>query len=232
MARKCLKCEYERRSTDNAPEYECPKCGAIYAKVEAAMRGHANFDNQLSNEEKLRAIKEQSALEQQKRSVEDSKESNKYSRRKKSTIKFTKANQFIAIAGSLFLLVGVFSPIVQFPIVGNINFYNQGQGDGVIVLAIAVLAIVFALTKHFRFHFYSGVVVLADLGYVILNFTVKMNEIKRQIDADMGGNPFRGLADAAMGSVQLQWGLALLLIGAGLLITSAFYRDKAANEKI
>lgn len=232
MARKCLKCGYERCPTDSAPEYECPQCGVIYAKVEAAMRGHKNFDNQLSNEEKLRAIKERSALEKQKRSAEDAKASKKYSRRKKPDIIFTKSNQLIAIAGSLFLFVGVFSPIVQLPIVGNINFYNQGQGDGVIVIAIAVLAIVFALTKHFRFHFYSGVVVLADLGYVILNFTVKMNDIKQQIDADMEGNPFRGLSDAAMASIQLQWGWALLFIGAGLLITSAFYRDKTANDKM
>ena len=36
MGKKCLKCGYERQSTDTAPEYECPRCGAVYAKVEAA----------------------------------------------------------------------------------------------------------------------------------------------------------------------------------------------------
>jgi len=191
------------------------------------MRGHGNVDNQLSDEEKLRAIKERSAFEKQKKSAEEAKESKRYTKQKKLTPQFTKVNQSIAIAGALFLLIGVFSPIVQLPIVGNINFYNQGKGDGVIVLAIAVLAIVFALTKHFRFHFYSGVVVLADLGYVILNFTMKMDEVKQQVNSDMAGNPFRGIADAAMLSIQLQWGWTLLLIGAGLLITSAFYRDKS-----
>lgn len=35
MAKKCIKCGYERQQNDQAPEYECPQCGVIYAKAEA-----------------------------------------------------------------------------------------------------------------------------------------------------------------------------------------------------
>jgi predicted RNA-binding Zn-ribbon protein involved in translation (DUF1610 family) len=35
VGKKCLKCGYERQASDVAPDYECPKCGAVYAKVEA-----------------------------------------------------------------------------------------------------------------------------------------------------------------------------------------------------
>jgi uncharacterized membrane protein/predicted RNA-binding Zn-ribbon protein involved in translation (DUF1610 family) len=35
-ARKCLKCGHLRESSEPAPEYACPKCGAVYAKLEAA----------------------------------------------------------------------------------------------------------------------------------------------------------------------------------------------------
>ena len=35
IARKCLKCGYVRESAEPAPEYACPKCGAVYAKLEA-----------------------------------------------------------------------------------------------------------------------------------------------------------------------------------------------------
>ena len=34
----CLKCGYQRRSSDAGPIESCPSCGAIYAKVEAAQR--------------------------------------------------------------------------------------------------------------------------------------------------------------------------------------------------
>ncbi len=29
---KCPKCHYERKPSDEAPDYECPSCGIIYAK--------------------------------------------------------------------------------------------------------------------------------------------------------------------------------------------------------
>lgn len=35
MSKQCLKCNYVRQATDQESEYLCPKCGAIYAKVEA-----------------------------------------------------------------------------------------------------------------------------------------------------------------------------------------------------
>jgi len=37
MSKKCIKCGYERLPSDVAPDYECPKCGVIYAKAEAAL---------------------------------------------------------------------------------------------------------------------------------------------------------------------------------------------------
>ncbi len=35
MSKKCVKCGYVRQAAETAPEYECPKCGVIYAKAEA-----------------------------------------------------------------------------------------------------------------------------------------------------------------------------------------------------
>jgi hypothetical protein len=40
MGRRCVKCGYERQPTDIAPDYECPKCGVVYAKAE----GRGGFD--------------------------------------------------------------------------------------------------------------------------------------------------------------------------------------------
>jgi len=41
MGKQCLKCGYVRQAEDTAPEYECPKCGVIYAKAEAAATSSA-----------------------------------------------------------------------------------------------------------------------------------------------------------------------------------------------
>lgn len=34
MSRECPKCHYVRVPTDTAPDYECPRCGIVYAKAE------------------------------------------------------------------------------------------------------------------------------------------------------------------------------------------------------
>ena len=38
MRKRCKKCGHERLETDDTPDYECPKCGAVYAKVEAGQK--------------------------------------------------------------------------------------------------------------------------------------------------------------------------------------------------
>jgi len=35
MAKVCLKCGYERKPEDPEPDWSCPQCGAVYAKLEA-----------------------------------------------------------------------------------------------------------------------------------------------------------------------------------------------------
>lgn len=37
MSKTCVKCSYVRQETDTVPDYECPHCGVIYAKAEAAI---------------------------------------------------------------------------------------------------------------------------------------------------------------------------------------------------
>lgn len=37
-AKACLKCGHTRTAADPGPEYACPACGAVYAKVEAALK--------------------------------------------------------------------------------------------------------------------------------------------------------------------------------------------------
>lgn len=50
---QCPKCAYVRRAEDDAPDYECPKCGIVYAKYDpqrevqrtAAIEQHRRFEN-------------------------------------------------------------------------------------------------------------------------------------------------------------------------------------------
>ena len=63
--------------------------------------------------------------------------------------KSSRTKQILAILGALLLFVGVFLPIVSMPIVGSLNYFHNGQGDGTIVLVLAVISMILAITRRF-----------------------------------------------------------------------------------
>lgn len=43
-AKKCGKCGYIRKSTDTAPDWECPECGIVYEKIESVTQNKYKVD--------------------------------------------------------------------------------------------------------------------------------------------------------------------------------------------
>jgi hypothetical protein len=132
-------------------------------------------------------------------------------------------NKNIALLGSALLAIGVFLPLVSVPIVGSLNYFRNGTGDGLIMLVIAATAVGFALTGRENYIFFAGLASVALLLFTFINLQARLAEMKAQMDEQLTGNPFRGLADMAYDSIQMQWGWAVLLLGAGL-ITYAGWR--------
>ena len=57
--------------------------------------------------------------------------------------------QILGLTGTILLFVGVFLPVISVPIMGNINLLNNGRGDGIIVLALAVVALILLLARKY-----------------------------------------------------------------------------------
>jgi Ca2+/Na+ antiporter len=135
--------------------------------------------------------------------------------------------QLLGILGSAILFIGVFMPIVKLPVVGEMNYFHNGRGDGVIVLALAVTSFVLVLIRWYRQIWITSLGSAAVLAFTFFNFQSKMSQATRQMETELKDNPFRGLADLAVQSVQLQWGWAVLVIGIVLLIAVAAMKDTA-----
>jgi len=135
--------------------------------------------------------------------------------------------QLLGLAGSIILFVGVFAPIVSVPIMGNMNYFQNGKGDGTIVLVLAVISFVLVLAEKHEGLWFTGLGSLAMMLFTFINFQSKMSQAKAEMESQLADNPFRGLADMAMQSVQLQWGWALLIVGAAMLIASAALKEEA-----
>lgn len=61
-----------------------------------------------------------------------------------------KAKQLLGLIGSIVLFIGVFTPIVSIPLIGEMNYFQNGKGDGTIVLILAVISFILVLAQQYR----------------------------------------------------------------------------------
>jgi hypothetical protein len=140
--------------------------------------------------------------------------------------------QMLGVIGSLILFVGVFTPIASLPIVGSMNYFQNGKGDGVIVLALAIVSLILTLTKRYGGLWFTGIGSLAVTIFTFVNFQMRMSEAQAQMESQLSGNPLRGLADIGMQSVQIQWGWSVLIVGAGLVIAAAAIKTPEFHDAV
>ncbi len=127
----------------------------------------------------------------------------------------------VGLIGLIILFVGVLKPIVSTPIMGNLNYFQNGEGVGTIALFLGLISVILVLRKRYKGLWLTGIGSLGIMLFSFLNFQSKVSQVKADMESSLAGDPFRGLADIAVQSTQLQWGWALLIVGAALVIVCA-----------
>lgn len=138
--------------------------------------------------------------------------------------------QKAAISGSALLIVGVFLPILSVPILGSIDYFRGGEGDGVVILALGIVSLVLALTKKYKGLIVTSALSIGMLGFTLVNFYLKMSEMKAEYAKTMGDNPFAGLGQMAMETIKLEWGWVVLIAGVVLLGVSVAMKEEVKEE--
>jgi hypothetical protein len=133
--------------------------------------------------------------------------------------------QVLGLVGSLILFIGVFTPVISLPIVGSVNYFQNGRGDGVFILLLAVLSVFLTLTRRYHLLLFTGIGSLAILTITFVTFQMRMSEMQSQFKQTMANNPFAGLGDAMFSTIQIQWGWAVLLIGAVIVTSTALLKE-------
>jgi hypothetical protein len=130
------------------------------------------------------------------------------------------------VLGSALLIIGVFLPIFKVAILGNINYFQNGKGDGIILLILAVVSLVLIFTKIYKGLWATGLGSLGLLAYTFIGIQSKFSQGKAEMASSLANNPFGGMAKAMMdGAFQWQLGLPIMVIGAVLLIASAVIKE-------
>ncbi|MEO0600050.1 MAG: hypothetical protein AAF211_01360 [Myxococcota bacterium] len=112
-------------------------------------------------------------------------------------------------------------PVLSAPVVGTVSLIHDGQPDGLLVAALGLGSLFLSLIGWYRGLWLTGPTSLLVVGLSFFAYRSRIAEMKAEMNGSLDGNMFRGLADLAMASVQLQWGWLLLFGGATMLIASA-----------
>lgn len=138
--------------------------------------------------------------------------------------------QIFGLVGAVMLFIGAFAPLLHRPIVGSMNYIQNGKGDGIFILIIAALAIYYVYKEKYREVRIAGILSLGLVSFTFFTVQQKIMEMENQIDKDLASNPFRGLANAVVQSVYLEWGFGVLFLGGAFLVLSGFMREKTSDD--
>ena len=129
----------------------------------------------------------------------------------------------IGLVGVILLVIGVFTPIVGFPLVGSVTYFGNGHGDGVFVLALAAISLVLILARKYRWLWLTGAASLALLAVAFFDFRSRMAAPDKQLVRDAA------LQGQAVRPAHFEWGWAVLVAGTALLLVCAALREKRAS---
>jgi len=138
-----------------------------------------------------------------------------------TTIDLTAINlqSILAFVGSFFLILGVFLPVINIPLSGQLNLFANGRGDGVIILILALAVVILAVLQHYTWVWVPALVMFALLSSKLINL-LRLMAVIDKLTADLAADAgiFGGLLSLYGQGIQLQWGWVFLLIGMVLVL--------------
>jgi len=128
-------------------------------------------------------------------------------------------DKMIGFAGAGLLIVGLFVPIATLPFLGSVTMMSNGfniVATSLLVLGLASGFLVWADRRDAVI--WTGGSALLTVVYMFARLQWSMAEMQAAMSEKLEGNPFAGIAQAAMASVGLQWGWLILAAGPALLV--------------
>jgi hypothetical protein len=123
------------------------------------------------------------------------------------------------IIGAVLLMLGVFVPLVSFPVFGGVNLFQIQQPVAVGLLALAGLHLVFCINRVAWGLYVTKLGILAAIGFGIY----------RSWDRITG--PSNLLTSIIKPMVKVHWGTGLLAAGILIVMAAAIPRSKVKDER-
>jgi hypothetical protein len=131
--------------------------------------------------------------------------------------------QILGFVGCVLMVVGIFLPVLSFPLVGSTNYFQNGNEGAIAVGILAAVSLVLIWLTKFSALWFTGTGALGTVAFSFLMLVFRISAMKAEMQKDLDGNPFAGIGALAMQGIQIQWGWAVLIIGATLVVLTAVW---------
>lgn len=140
--------------------------------------------------------------------------------------------EILGLIGSSLLFLGVFAPIITYPVVGSMNTFQHSYWAGPVILILAAISIFLSLTGRTNRLWMTGFLSLSMVAGIFINIQFNLAAFREKLTMRLAGKAMSSLADKALPSIQIQWGWALLVVGALLLVASTAWKEGAERGEI
>lgn len=138
--------------------------------------------------------------------------------------------QLTGIIGAAMLAFGLFLPIVNVPLMGNRNFFEIGNFNGILnysltgfaygILGLSAASVLLSVLNYCR-----GLLITASLASGIFILVLKqLNELKNNLHKDVLADFVMNITGTTVDENNLQWGWGVLLTGVIILIITSFLK--------
>ena len=131
--------------------------------------------------------------------------------------------QIVGFVGCLLMLLGIFLPVVSFPLVGSMNYVHNGNEGAIAIGILVAISLVFIWLRKFSALWFTSTGALGTITFSLLMLVFQIATMKAELQKNADGNPFAGLGELAVQGIQIQWGWAVLFIGAALAVFTAVW---------
>jgi hypothetical protein len=138
--------------------------------------------------------------------------------------------KIIGLLGAVFLFAGVFCPIISVPIMGSMNYFQNGRIEGVFVIVAAAIALMLCLIGEYRWLLLPGIGSAVMISITYYDFYSRMHAAREKLKSGLLHNLFKGLADAAFQTFQFEWGWAILIAGVVLITAAGIMNGKSGGQ--
>jgi hypothetical protein len=89
--------------------------------------------------------------------------------------------QILGLVTSLILLVGAFLPVLNIPFVGEVNYIDLQDANGLLIVIYAIVAIVLTFLRQERWLIIPAGLALLQVGYSFYQLNSQINRVENNI---------------------------------------------------